>query len=55
MINTLLAKSLSIWLDISLVVWAIVYRESIVALLKDLFGGFFGRPPKDDDKPKEDK
>jgi hypothetical protein len=27
----------------------------IIKLTKDLFGGFFGRPPKDENKPKEDK
>jgi hypothetical protein len=55
MIEALLTKSITLWLDVSIAVWAIVYRNDIVAILKDLFGGFFGRPPKDDDKPKEDK
>jgi hypothetical protein len=55
MIEALLTKSITIWLDVSIAIWAIVYRNDIVAILKDLFGGYGGKPPKDDDKPKEDK
>lgn len=56
MLDTLLAKGISLWLDVSIAIWAIVYRDSIVALLKELFGGYGGKKPKDnDEKEKDDK
>jgi hypothetical protein len=55
MLTTFLIKTWPIWINVSIAVWAIIFRETLIKLFKETFGGFFGRPPKDENKPKEDK
>lgn len=56
MLELLMSKGFMIWLELSIFVWALVYRNSIILYIKDLFGGYLRRPPKDkDETPKEDK
>ena len=55
MLSAFILKTWPIWIDLSIIVWAIIFKDALIKLTKDLFGGFFGRPPKDEDKPKEDK
>ena len=50
-----MAKGLMLWLDASIAVWAIIYRNTIVLYVKELLGGFGGKKPTDDETPKEDK
>lgn len=56
MLELLMSKGFMIWLEFSIFVWALVYRNSIILYIKDLLGGYAGKKPKDkDETPKEDK
>ena len=55
MLSAFILKTWPIWLDVSIIVWAIIFKDAIIKLTKDLFGGYFGIPPKDENNPKEDK
>lgn len=56
MIEVIMSKSFVVWLDVSIALWAIIYHKDILAVFKDLFGGYAGKKPKDkDETPKEDK
>lgn len=55
MIDTLIAKGLTLWLEISILIWMGFYKDTIIKFIKELLGGFGGKKPTDDDTPKEDK
>ena len=55
MLSAFILKTWPIWLDVSIIVWAIIFKDALIKLTKDLFGGFFGIPPKDETDKKEDK
>lgn len=54
MLDTLLAKGISLWLNMFIAIWAIVYRDRIITLLKELFGSYGGKKPKDNDETEKD-
>lgn len=48
-------KSWPLWVDVSIIVWAIIFKDAIIKFVKDLFGGYFGRPPKDKEPDEKDE
>lgn len=56
MIEALLTKGGLIWLEISLAIWAIVFKDNLLSFLRGFFGGYFNKPKEEPKKePEEDK